>query len=115
MPRYHLAALYEERISPNGKWISGVVPEPVREGYIHQLFILDAATREVVLEFNEGWDASEPTWSDDTATFGLRFYTVKPHELQAEVDLAKRTAKLATMDPGRNPPQPTEICSFKRD
>ena len=98
MPEYRAAKLYEEQTSPNGKWISGSVPTPVREGDIYRLFILDATSRKILLEFEEGWDASEPEWSDDKATFRLRCYpgSHNPPELHVEVDLAKRTARLAT-------------------
>lgn len=101
MPRYHLTELFQERTSPNGKWISGSVPTPVREGDINRLFILAAPSRKILLEFDEGWDASEPTWSEDTASFRLRCYpgSHTPPELHATIDLAKRTARLATMDP----------------
>ena len=101
MPEYCVAKLYEERTSPNGKWISGSVPTSVREGDIYRLFILDATTREILLELDEGWDASEPVWNDDKATLALRCYpgSHEPPLLHAEVDLVKQTARLATMDP----------------
>lgn len=104
MPRYHLTALYEERTSPNGKWITGSIPIPVREGDIYRLFILDAASRKILLELDEGWDASEPEWSDDKATLRLRCYpgSHNPPVLHATIDLAKRTPRLATMDPSAN-------------
>ena len=101
MPRYHLTELFQERTSPNGKWITGSIPTPVREGDIYQLFILDATTREILVDFSEGWDATEPTWSDDKATFRLRCYpgSHEPSQLHAAIDLEKKTARLATMDP----------------
>lgn len=101
MPRYHHTELFQERTSPNGKWISGAIPIAVREGDIYQLFILDATTREILVDFGDGWDATEPTWSDDKATFRLRCYpgSHEPPHLHAAIDLEKKTARLTTMAP----------------
>ena len=62
---------------------------------------VDLVRLELFVELDEGWDASEPTWSDDKATFRLRCYpgSHEPSQLHAAIDLEKKTARLATMDP----------------